>query len=407
MHILLLTYDISPYRGSEASVSWNYVVNMSSYHHITVLYGHGKDEIDKFNRSNNINNVEFVNIPCLSFSDKWLIGDIQYNLNYKKWQKKAFFVAKSIISKSKVDIIHYLNPIGFKEPGYLWKIDNIPYVWGPVQCVENRPFHLYKAMSLKGKLTSLFRFIFHNGWLICSPRVRKAFKRADTIFAATPNTRKELLKWHNKESIYLPENGIMQMDSSTPIDYHAGEQLRLIWIGAINERKALSILLSSLRYVKSENWILDVIGDGPLRKNLQICYSDLKKNICWHGKVERSEVQRLFKTAHLHIISSLGEGNPTTIWEAMSKGVPTMTLDHCGMSGVVCGRCGIKIPITSYEQVLSDIAFHIDNIIDNPYIIQHLSSGVIACSDKFMWKNRIKIYNDTYSNLIDKYNEHS
>lgn len=29
MHtIALITYDISPYRGSEASVSWNYVWNM-------------------------------------------------------------------------------------------------------------------------------------------------------------------------------------------------------------------------------------------------------------------------------------------------------------------------------------------------------------------------------------------
>lgn len=26
--IIIITYDISPYRGSEASVSWNYVSNM-------------------------------------------------------------------------------------------------------------------------------------------------------------------------------------------------------------------------------------------------------------------------------------------------------------------------------------------------------------------------------------------
>lgn len=36
--ILLVTYDISPYKGSEASVSWNYVFSMQHYHKLTVLW---------------------------------------------------------------------------------------------------------------------------------------------------------------------------------------------------------------------------------------------------------------------------------------------------------------------------------------------------------------------------------
>ena len=42
--ILLVTYDISPYKGSEASVSWNYVFSMQHYHKLTVLYGKGKED---------------------------------------------------------------------------------------------------------------------------------------------------------------------------------------------------------------------------------------------------------------------------------------------------------------------------------------------------------------------------
>ena len=85
----------------------------------------------------------------------------------------------------------------------------------------------------------------------------------------------------------------------------------------------------------------------------------------------------------------------------MSNAVPTMSLDHCGMSGVICEKCGIKVPIHSYNQVVNDIANHIENIIANPTIINKLSEGVIECSKKFMWDDkRIKIFNEAYETAI-------
>ena len=68
-----------------------------------------------------------------------------------------------------------------------------------------------------------------------------------------------------------------------------------------------------------------------------------------------------------------------------------------------CDKCGIKIPIKSYNQVVSDMAANIERIINNPSIITELSKGVIECSQKFMWANRIQIFNDVYDRLIKKY----
>ena len=65
MHtIALITYDISPYRGSEASVSWNYVWNMRHTNKLIVVYGRGKEEIERFISENGaVDNVEFINNP--------------------------------------------------------------------------------------------------------------------------------------------------------------------------------------------------------------------------------------------------------------------------------------------------------------------------------------------------------
>ena len=114
-------------------------------------------------------------------------------------------------------------------------------------------------------------------------------------------------------------------------------------------------------------------------------------------------MQLVFAQSHVHVISSLGEGNPTVLWEAFSKAIPTLTLDHCGMAGVVSAECGIKIPIRTYQQVLNDMAFAIDDLMEHPEKITRLSQGTIECAKKFMWKNRIALYDDVYDKIVKKW----
>lgn len=87
--ILLVTYDISPYRGSEASVSWNYVANMQHTNRLIVLYGKGKDEIELYLRTNTMPHVRFQNIAYTEITGHGFIDDIKYNLNYRKWHKQG------------------------------------------------------------------------------------------------------------------------------------------------------------------------------------------------------------------------------------------------------------------------------------------------------------------------------
>lgn len=311
---------------------------------------------------------------------------------------------KDIISKHHVDVVHYLNPIGFKEPGYLWKLD-VPYVWGPIQTVANRPLPLYPALSLRGKINAVTRFVVHNALLYFSPRVRKAMKHADAIFTAVPKAHQDIKAIFHRDNIYLPENGIIEMNRTEPIEYDGESDLRLIIIGSLIERKGVGILLNALRRVENRKWHLDVLGSGPLEGKLKSMAEryGLSHNISWLGNLPRFEVFEKLRAAHIHVISSLGEGNPTTLWEAMSLAVPTLTLDHCGMSAVVCEKCGIKIPIKAYEQVVNDMASQIEHFISNPERVASLSKGVIECAKKFMWDERIAIYDKVYEKLIGKH----
>lgn len=404
--ILVLAFDISPYRGSEAAVAWNFVTNMSHSCKLIVLTVGENEELNNWLHNNVLENVTFHQVPWSdagSFS--WLTSrfkvcsDIKISFLYRKWHKLAYNTALDIIRHQHVDVIHYLNPIGFKEPGYLWKIKDIPYVWGPLQGVENRPLALLPILSWGGKVKVLIRRIIHNSMFLYMPRFKKALKRADQLFAATPNTVNQLKNIHHKDSIYLPENGILSMERTSPIRCEGC--LRLIWVGSIDERKALGLLILSLAKCQQKNWHLDVLGDGVLRTK---CEQMAKKmgiyeKITFYGKVERTQVQRVFKRSHIHVITSLGESNTTVLWEAFSKAIPTLTLDHCGMAGVVSSECGIKIRIHSFAQVLNDIAQVIDDLILHPEKVESLSLGCIECAKKFMWNNRIDLFNHIYDKL--------
>lgn len=405
IRVALLTLSVSPLRGSESSVSWNYIMRMSKYVDLIVLYPDYKDEVEGWIEDNPMSGVEFIHVPMGKLPEKpGFRQDEAARRNFRNWHKDAFPLLRRLVDENRIDLIHLLNPIGFQQPGWSWKIREVPYVWGPLMCVENRPFRLYRAYRFKKKLTTTIRRIVHNGAFILFPRLHKALHRADQVFAATPKGARMLRFWHGVDAVYLPENGIVEMETDKPVSLRPGDPLRLIWIGNVaDQNKAIKITLDALRKVKSDNWHLDVVGGGELPSDYRRRFNDLMPNITFHGRKSRAEVQQIFHSAHLHVISSMGEGNPTTIWEAMAKGIPTMTLDHCGMAGVVCNKCGIKIPIGWYGRVTSQMAHEIDGLIADPSRVEMLSNGVLECAGNWMWDNRIEIFRNTYRQCVDKY----
>ena len=54
---------------------------------------------------------------------------------------------------------------------------------------------------------------------------------------------------------------------------------------------------------------------------------NINEKISWVGKISMAEVNNLYKQADINVITSLMEGNPTVLWESMSKGVPTIVFD--------------------------------------------------------------------------------
>jgi len=149
------------------------------------------------------------------------------------------------------------------------------------------------------------------------------------------------------------------------------------------------------------------LGDGPLRAVLQetVFSAGLAGQFMWHGQVERKIVHGLLNESHLHVVTSVSEGNPTTVWEAMACGVPTLTIDHCGMHDTISEGAGLKVPIGRYDDVVAGFARHLDALAEHPERLQQMAQLVLADADRYHWKHRPTFWLENYAKAMAHFHE--
>ena len=418
-NIILLAYAISPYRGSEYAVAWNHILNIAKDNKLTVIYGTSGDHIgdfvdmDKYLSQNKVENVTFVQIKPSKYTTalNWLnennIFNYSFYLAYKRWQFQVYKEVQKLIRLNQYDLIHFLCPIGYREPGYLWKL-NVPYIWGPICGVNNIPWKLFKIMSLKGGGKYFIRNIINSLQFKYNHRFKESLKRVNLLLTATTETQNRIKTFYKKESFYIPENAILENPQINTAKFNFDNiddgKYQLIFVGRLDDGKGTILCLKALKQIKNKRRIhLNVIGDGPLKSYLEeyVKKNDLHDIVTFYGKLPRAEVLNKYNEAHLHIITSLSEANTTVIWEAMAHGVPTLALDHCGMHDVICSKCGIKIGVTNSEQIVADISKEIDALIEHPERFESLAKGTIECANKYTWEKRRKQMNAYYNLAIE------
>ena len=417
--ILVMAYAISPSRGSEYAVAWNYVKHMSKENDLTVIYGMSDNHmgetytLENYLQKHEMPHVRFITVKPNKWTNllnwpnrhNFLVYTFYYAFEF--WHRQAYKRAKELVKKEHFDLIHFVGPIGYREPGYLWKL-GIPYIWGPIGGANNAPRQLMKRMPLLGKLKQSFRSIANTIQFHTKIRLRKALEHTDILLTATSENQAKFKKVHHKESICIPENCITGETNLDLTKFKNPRKYKLIVVGTLDARKSVGIFLEALTHVHHKDMIqIDIVGGGPLKERLiEYANANNLNMITWHGQLPREQAVKVFNSAHLHVITSVSEGNPTTIWEAMSYGVPTMSFDHCGMHDTLCERCGIRIPIAKrYEDCVLAVAKEIDNLIEHPERFRQLAEGTLECAKKYTWAERESFLNNLYDQLLDSKKE--
>lgn len=406
--ILVLAYSISPVRGSEYAVGWNYVTHMSHDNDLIVLYGLAGDhmgDIDEMADAAEKFGGRVVFIPVMPDRRARIAnylnrsGRLPYSfyIAYRYWHLSALGVARRILTERTVDIVHYLCPIGYREPGYLWKLQK-PYIWGPIGGIAPRPVRTYFDLGTATGIKTLVRNWTNAFQFRWGRRVRRAIRETDLLLAATTENSLEVARVHGRTPVFVPENAIVAHETNARTVSAPDKPLELIWVGTVEARKALTILLGALATIDPARWHLRVLGSGPLldASKTEAKMLGIASSIEWLGNVPRSQALECFRSSDLHILTSLAEAHSTVLWEAMSAGVPTIAIDHCGMHDSIDDAGGIRIPLGSISQLRRGFAEAIARLVDDRVELQKFSAGAIACAERNSWSCRRVFWNDAY-----------
>lgn len=408
--ILVSAYACCPNRGSEPGMGWNFVTGLSKFHEVhviteTIKWKESIEEyLEKFPELKI--NLKFYFIEKKRNKKLRKIWPPSYYWYYKIWQKKAFTLAKKLNNTENFDIIHQLNMVGYREPGYLWKIDK-PFVWGPIGGLVNSPWRFLPSLGLKGMIFYTGRNLINlwqRNFLI---RTKYAATRKNIVLlSATPEDQQLIKTLWNVESMMMTEVGQEKNTSISPLQNRKPKDpLRILWSGLHTPRKNLPLLLKALKSVKIP-YELHVLGDGEMKKYWRKQSENLNNEnfIKWHGWLWHNKAIELFCSGHVFCITSIQDLTSTVALEALSCGLPIICLDHCGFSFVVNGNCGIKIPVETPKKAAINIAKALEKLYHDEKLRQRLSAGAIERATDFSWAKKIESLNTIYNSLIEQNN---
>ncbi len=123
---------------------------------------------------------------------------------------------------------------------------------------------------------------------------------------------------------------------------------RVLFVGRLVEKKGLAVLLEALRSVPL-GWSLDVVGDGPLRGELEARAAGLP--VRFLGQATKDDLARSYAGCDLLVAPSVPaasgdqDGLPVALLEAMSAGCPVVASRLAGIDeAVVDGETGLLVP---------------------------------------------------------------
>lgn len=416
-NIIVVAYQLHYSKGSECAVAWDYITHMNKNNHLTVIYGSSAGHhsigdtkaMEDYTRANDVENVTFIPVKPsfpLKKMDYSLIGTLKFYKAYRNWHKDVKDVVSKLIKESHYDIIHFLGPIGYHEPGFLFDMP-VPYIWGPIGGLGQMPNRLVLQTQKRWggvKCQVFIKQLFNYLRMHFNTRVKKALSNADVVIGCTTEIKGVIQKLvynnHHSKIEYLPENCISHLHDINYAKFNS-EVINMIFVGRLDIMKAPMIVLEALSRLGTlaNGFHVVFLGAGPMQEKYKefIHINDLENIVTLKGQVERSEVFSLMSNAQMMLLTSLMDANTTVVWEAMSHAVPVLSLDHCGMHDTIKEESGIKIPLGTYDEVVNSITEVFRKLVERPELLKEMAENLLKDREAYTWERRSVKFDNLYA----------
>ena len=406
LKILINAYACSPGMGSEPGMAWNWVSNLAKFCELYIITeGEFREKIEAVVPMLELGkNMHFYYNPVTEEIRKmcWNQGDWRFYKYYREWQWKTYLMAKEICSSEHIDVLHQLNMIGFREPGYLWKLskeNGVPFVWGPVDAKDKFPVAYLDGASLKTKLFMRLKNFLTGIQLRYSGRVLKAARLASVVFSASSNSQHSFKKYMRIDSPLLNETGCYVQEHPVT-DKSKKETFDVLWVGKMDFRKQLALALQTMASIGNNKFRLHIVGGGDSAFYQQMAEGlGIADQCVWHGAVSHDEVQKLMQASDVFFFTSVAEGTPHVVLEAIGNNLPVVCFDTCGQGDAVNDKVGRKVALSNPAQSAADFAKLLNDLEHDRNLLKQLSENCKQRQTELSWEEKAKTMVEWYEKV--------
>lgn len=287
----------------------------------------------------------------------------------KVFHEFAFFMkAYKYIKYEKPDVVHIYSPT--------------PIMLG-----------IYAKIIIKSKLVmSLHGTDVER--IIKSKSYQKLLYIPDQVVTVGDTMAEKLKLFYVKKPILTIGNGV---DKS--IFYFSGKKRtkQFLHVGNLRWQKGQKYLIEAFQKFHSlfPDYRLIIVGSGEDENYLKKMTNELKLNdtITFAGYLDSYQIAKLMNESYLFLLTSIIEGFPKVLLEAMSCGTPIISTDAGSVKSVL-KDCGIVVPIKNSDYIFNAM---IEMLNINKWL--EMQRLCISYSDQYSWEIVSEKLDNIYKSL--------
>ncbi len=232
--------------------------------------------------------------------------------------------------------------------------------------------------------------VIKNLWLL-----RRLVEKADAIFCLSPQMSEMLedVAPHVANKIWYTTNGI---DPTVFKTMDLDRKNQLVAVGSFKWMKGYKFLLNAMPRVISHHpeYSLIIIGDGEEKEAIikQISTLKLSDKVMLMGIVPSQHVAKILNESKVFVMSSLREGLPRVLIEALACGTPAVITTECNADNLIESR-GLLVEAGDSDAIAEAIL----KLIEDKLLWREYSSNAKTISQTHTWE---KISNQVYEDYL-------
>lgn len=227
-----------------------------------------------------------------------------------------------------------------------------------------------------------------------------AMNKAKLILPVSDDLRKHIQSYgiHNKFKVVpnVVNTELFHPDSNI---FYKRTTKRMLLVALLTPQKGVSYLLQALSKLKKkrEDFVLDIVGDGPYRSEYEQLTQDLGivNKVQFHELKPKEEIAKFMRKCDFFVLPSVFETFGVVLIEALASGKPVIATNIGGPSEIITKDVGLLVPPKDVDALAKAVDYMLDHH-------QDYSSRKIAqyAEDRFSYEAVGKELDDIYKGMI-------